>query len=188
MIVLGIDPGSLRTGWGVVRSEGQRLHAAGLGVIRPGARLPLERRLAAIHAELVSILQSYVPECVAIETVFHGVNTRALITLGEARGVVMAAAGAAAGAGPVRLIELAPAEIKKAVTGRGQATKEQVAHMVSVLLDPACRAQLQAERAPERDATDALAVAIAATHRLSRVETIAPPRAAGSPVSAPPRT
>jgi len=165
MIVLGIDPGSLRTGWGVVRSEGQRLHAAGLGVIRPGARLPLERRLAAIHAELVGILQSYAPECVAIETVFHGVNTRALVTLGEARGVVMAVAGSR----EARLIELAPAAIKKAVTGRGQATKEQVAHMVSVLLDPGSRQQLQQEsaRGAHHDATDALAVAIAALHRLA---------------------
>jgi crossover junction endodeoxyribonuclease RuvC len=165
MIVVGIDPGSLRTGWGVVQRDGQRLRAAGLGVIRPGARLPLERRLAAIHAELVAILQSYAPDCVAIETVFHGVNTRALVTLGEARGVVMAVAGARA----AQLVELAPAAIKKAVTGRGQATKEQVAHMVSVLLDPACRQQLLEQRArgAHHDATDALAVAIAALHRLA---------------------
>ncbi len=165
MIVVGIDPGSQRTGWGVVESDGQRLRAAAMGVIRPGERLPLERRLAAIHAEVLAILQSYAPHCVAIETVFHGVNTRALVTLGQARGAVMAAAGAQG----ARVLELAPAEVKKAVTGRGQATKEQVAHMVSVLVDPASRERLSAGRADRvgLDATDALAVAIAALHRLA---------------------
>ena len=163
MLVLGIDPGSRRTGFCVLAEQGAALAVRDMGVIRPGDDLPLERRLAAIHAAVADILRSYGPECVAIETVFHGVNTRALVTLGQARGAVLAAAGAEART----LIELSPAEIKKAVTGNGQATKEQVAHMVGVLAGPEVRARIAEARTKSAamDATDALAVAIAALHR-----------------------
>jgi len=160
MRVLGIDPGSLRLGWGVVDRGGPGMALAGLGVIRPTASWSPARRLAHIHAELLGILQSYGPACIVIESVFHGVNTRSLVMLGQARGVALAAAGTS----PATLIELSPAEVKRAVTGNGQATKDQVAHMVGVLLGPAAREQLAA-RAPSRDATDALAVAIAGCHR-----------------------
>ena len=163
MLVLGIDPGSRRTGWGLIEERGAALTMRDMGVIRPGDGLPLERRLAAIHAAVADLLRSYGPECVGIETVFHGVNTRALVTLGQARGAAMAAVGAE----HRQLIEIAPSEIKKAVTGNGQATKEQVAHMVGVLLGPEVRARISAAREVSQaaDATDALAVAIAALHR-----------------------
>jgi crossover junction endodeoxyribonuclease RuvC len=163
MLVLGIDPGSRRTGWGVIEERGATLTMRDMGVIRPGDGLPLERRLAAIHGAVAELLRSYGPECVGIETVFHGVNTRALVTLGQARGAVLAAVGAE----QRQLLEMSPAEIKKAVTGNGQATKEQVAHMVGVLLGPEVRARITAarEKSAAADATDALAVAIAALHR-----------------------
>ena len=160
MVVLGIDPGSLRTGWGLVASEGSRLAVVGVGVVRAPASLPLPRRLALLHEELSRILQAYAPEAVAIEAVFHGPNVRSLVTLGQARGALLAAAGAR----DVPVLELTPAEVKKAVTGRGAATKDQVAHMVGVLLGPQARARLEQEALPA-DATDALAVAIAALHR-----------------------
>jgi crossover junction endodeoxyribonuclease RuvC len=163
MLVLGIDPGSRRTGFCVLAEQGASLTVRDMGVIRPGDGLPLERRLALIYAAVAAMLRSYEPECVAIETVFHGVNTRALVTLGQARGVVMAAAGER----ERMLIELSPAEIKKAVTGNGQATKDQVAHMVGVLLGPAVRERIAEARtrSSAMDATDALAIAIAAMHR-----------------------
>jgi len=163
MRVLGIDPGSLRLGWGVVDQGGSALALAGLGVIRPSASWPPARRLAHVHAELLGILQSYGPQCIAIESVFHGVNTRALVMLGQARGVALAAAGTCEAA----LVELSPAEVKRAVTGHGQATKDQVAHMVGVLLGPEARERLAAQ-GRLRDATDALAVAIAGLHRSAR--------------------
>jgi crossover junction endodeoxyribonuclease RuvC len=160
MALLGIDPGSLRTGWGVVEQSGSSLHVVDVGVVRPRAGEPLPVRLATLHAELSRILALYAPEAVAIETVFHGPDVRALVILGQARGAILAAAGARG----VPVLEVTPAEVKKAVTGRGAATKEQVAHMVGVLLGAQARARLAQARLPP-DATDALAVAIAATHR-----------------------
>jgi crossover junction endodeoxyribonuclease RuvC len=162
MRVLGIDPGSVRVGWGVVERVGSSLKLQAVGVVRPRARDPLARRLAHIHDELRSIRASYAPDLTAIETVFHGVNTRSLVTLGQARGVAMAVGGREEG----EVFELSPSEIKKAVTGRGQATKEQVAHMVSVLLGPQAQAAIEQSGLPN-DATDALAIAIAALHRVS---------------------
>ena len=94
-----------------------------------------------------------------METVFHGPNVRSLVTLGQARGALMATIGATG----LTLLELAPRAVKKALTGRGGATKEQVEHMVGVLLGPALAKQTAGRRM--LDATDALAVAIAALHR-----------------------
>jgi crossover junction endodeoxyribonuclease RuvC len=162
MRVLGIDPGSLRVGWGVVERTGSSMGLLAMGVVRPRGADPLARRLATIHEELTDIRASYAPDLTAIESVFHGPNTRALVTLGQARGVAMAVAGSAGG----EVLELSPAEIKKAVTGRGQATKEQVAHMVSVLLGPQAQARLAQSGLP-RDVTDALAIGIAALNRAS---------------------
>jgi crossover junction endodeoxyribonuclease RuvC len=163
MRVLGIDPGSLRVGWSVVERVGSTLQLHDMGVVRPRARDPLAQRLAFIHEELSGIRASYAPELTAIESVFHGVNTRALVTLGQARGVAMAVAGRAGG----EVLELSPAEIKKGVTGRGGATKDQVAHMVAILLGPEAQARLAQSGLPQ-DVTDALAIAIAALNRVSK--------------------
>jgi crossover junction endodeoxyribonuclease RuvC len=162
MALLGIDPGSLRMGWGLVASERGRLTVVEVGVVRPRAGMPLPERLAVLHAEVSRILASYEPEAVAIETVFHGPNVRALVTLGQARGAIVAALGARG----LPLFEISPSEVKKAVTGRGSADKSQVAQMVGLLLGAAARARL-AEAALPADATDALAVAIAGLHRRS---------------------
>ncbi|MHC4845041.1 MAG: crossover junction endodeoxyribonuclease RuvC [Planctomycetota bacterium] len=160
MRFLGIDPGSRRMGWGVVEEQGSTLTVLEMGAVRPRAADPLAQRLAMIHSEVTGILESYAPDCVAIEMVFHGVNTRSLVTLGQARGAILAAVGTRES----HLVELSPSEVKKAVTGRGGATKEQVAHMVGVLLGPAAR-EIIAQSSGGNDATDALAVALAALHR-----------------------
>ncbi len=159
MIMLGIDPGSQVTGWGVVRQRGSQLELIGMGVLRPGRGKPLSVRLAGLSQGLADLIAQHGPGCVGMETVFHGPNTRSLVTLGQARGALLAEVGRAS----LPLVELAPTEIKKAVTGRGSATKEQVGHMVGVLLGPSYRTRNES-RIP-LDATDALAVAIASLHR-----------------------
>ena len=128
----------------------------------PPANAPLETRLAFLHEGLTGVLAATPPDLVGIESVFHGPNTKSLVTLGQARGVLLAAVGAR----EVPLVELTPAEVKKAVTGRGGATKEQVAHMVGALLgwrpDEAARTH---GKVAAQDATDALGVAVASLQR-----------------------
>lgn len=167
MLALGIDPGSWRTGWGLVRQEGSRMLLVEAGTVTAPRGEPLAQRLAELHAQVGAMLDRWRPERVGVESVFHGRNTRALVVLGQARGALIAAIG---GRG-LAFSELAPAEVKKAVTGRGGATKEQVAHMVGVLLGPRIK-DIGA------DASDALAVAIALLHRdrfTRLVERAAPP-------------
>lgn len=162
MIVLGIDPGSRRTGWGIVEQEGSRLQLLALGVLAPPASAALPQRLAELHRGLTQILAEHQPHAAGMETVFHGPNTRSLVTLGQARGALLTALGASG----LPLSEISPSEIKKAVTGRGGSSKDQVASMVRAMLGQRvaeCEAQLGA--AARRDATDALAVAVATLHR-----------------------
>ncbi len=178
MLVLGIDPGSRVTGWGLVAREGSRWVLRDCGLIRLPAGAALHERLAQLHAAIAELCARHRPEAAAIEAVFHGVNTRSLVTLGQARGAAMAAVGACR----LPLTELSPAEIKKAVTGRGQASKEQVAQMVGVLLGPQARARLA--QLGRLDASDALAVALAALHRGAFAGKLAEAQARGSNHSA----
>jgi crossover junction endodeoxyribonuclease RuvC len=162
MIALGIDPGSRRTGWGLVRQDGSKLVLLDVGILRPPEKAPLQHRLAQLHSELQALLKTFQPDVVGLESVFHGPNIRSLVTLGQARGALMAAIGAV----DCRLIELSPAEIKKSVTGKGSATKEQVAHMVGALLGAqATERSQQLGKVAQHDATDAMAVAVAVLHR-----------------------
>ena len=162
MIVLGIDPGSHRTGWGVIEATGSRMRPVAMGTLKAGRDAALERRLAVLQAGLVALLDEHRPDCVGMEAVFHGPNTRSLVTLGQARGALLASVGAR----ELPLVELSPSEVKKGITGNGAATKEQVEHMVGVLLGPELRGLAGARR--QLDATDALAVAVAAVHRRNR--------------------
>jgi len=127
--------------------------------------MELSQRLADLHAGLADLLSRYTPQLVAVESVFHGPNARSLVILGQARGALLAAVGSSG----VRFVDLSPAEVKKAVTGRGGAAKDRVAQMVEVMLGPALAEHLKAldiaSAAGRLDATDALAVAIAAIHR-----------------------
>lgn len=127
--VLGIDPGSRHTGWGVVEKRGNALTLVGCGTISPAASLPLAGRLARIAAGVREVCAREQPSAASVETVFQSVNPRAALVLGQARGAAFAALG-----GELPVHEYAPGEIKRAVTGNGRAAKEQVGRMVGLLL------------------------------------------------------
>ena len=151
MIVLGIDPGTQVTGYGVVSGANpNEMSLLECGVIRTQARDPLPSRLREIHDGIAELLQRHRPDVLSIEDVFYARNVRTTVTLGHARGVILLA-GEQHG---VRVHELAPAEIKKAVVGSGAATKEQVQFMLTRLL------RLKAVPKPS-DAADGVAAALA---------------------------
>ncbi len=149
MILLGIDPGSIRTGWGAIRSDGRRHALVDSGVVSPPPRLALPQKLRFIHDGLAALIDRLAPDALAVEDVFHAANTRSALVLGHVRGVALLA-GAEAGL-PVHAF--APATVKAQVAGFGRAEKRQVALMVSRLLE------LEREADPG-DAADALAVAL----------------------------
>jgi crossover junction endodeoxyribonuclease RuvC len=153
--IFGIDPGSERTGYGCVESDGRRhvLLACGAVAAPPGDTFP--NRLARIHSQLSALLASYHPDCVAIESLFHAANVRSALKLGHARGVAMLAAVEAG----CDVVEYTPAEVKRAVVGYGRAEKQQVGQMVKLLLG------LRVAPTPH-DAADALAVAICHLHSM----------------------
>ncbi|MBY0497152.1 MAG: crossover junction endodeoxyribonuclease RuvC [Cyanobacteria bacterium] len=153
MRVFGIDPGSDRTGYGCIDSDGRVHQLVRCGAVRAGAADSFPDQLKIIYRELTVLLAEHRPDCVAIENIFHAVNARSALKLGHARGVAMLAAIEAG----VTVVEYTPAEIKRAVVGYGRAEKPQVAQMVKVLLG------LDAIPKPN-DATDALAVAICHLH------------------------
>jgi crossover junction endodeoxyribonuclease RuvC len=156
MIVLGVDPGSHRTGWGVIDTDGRCHRLLDKGTITPSSRLSLPARLRAIHEGVSALITRLAPDIVAVEDVFHAANTRTALVLGHVRGVVLLA-GAEAGL-PVR--EFPPATVKQQITGFGRAEKGQVAFMVARMLDLAGDGEAG-------DAADALAVALclACQHR-----------------------
>ena len=131
MRVLGIDPGSRTTGFGIVDElKGGKLKLVESGEISCKAVLPMEERLLIISKGLNSLIERHSPEVVSIESLFHGKDTKALIQLSQARGVALLAAGAAG----LKVYEYAPKTVKSAVTGYGSATKVQVREMVKRLL------------------------------------------------------
>jgi crossover junction endodeoxyribonuclease RuvC len=150
MLVLGIDPGTATTGYGVVRSEKHGLATlVECGVIRTRARDPLPARLREIHEGVRELIGRHQPDAMAVEDIFYAKNVRTTVTLGHARGVILLA-GELAG---VSVFEYPPAEIKKAVVGHGGATKEQVQFMLTRLL------RLKAVPQPS-DAADGVAIAL----------------------------
>ncbi|HJQ20844.1 MAG TPA: crossover junction endodeoxyribonuclease RuvC [Gemmatimonadaceae bacterium] len=153
MIVLGVDPGTQVTGYGVVTGGGSHAGSMSLvecGVIRTQARDPLPERLREIYEGISELLRRHAPEVLSIEDVFYARNVRTTVTLGHARGVILLAGAQHR----VRVHELPPASIKKAVVGAGGATKEQVQFMVARLL------RLKAAPKPA-DAADGVAAAVA---------------------------
>lgn len=160
MRIFGIDPGSERTGYGCVETDGRVTRLVSCGAIVAAPADPFPQRLARIHRELLALLNGCGPDCVAIESLFHAVNVRSALKLGHTRGVAVLAAVEAG----CPVAEYSPAEIKRAVVGYGRAEKHQVQHMVKLLLGLA--------RAPSpHDAADALAVAICHLHSLPPAET-----------------
>ena len=149
MVVMGIDPGVASTGFGVVRVTGGKMSAVDGGVIEEGGGEPAERRLARNHDELVELLTWHQPVALALESVYFGKNVRSAISVGQARGVALLAAGHR----DVPCFDYTPQAVKMAVCGSGAAAKEQVQRMVGTLLG--------LPQAPRSDHTaDALAVAI----------------------------
>jgi crossover junction endodeoxyribonuclease RuvC len=153
MIVIGIDPGSLVTGYGVVREERGKATCLDYGTIRNHGKTALPRRLGVIYNQLIRICRDLRPEAAAVETLFYSKNVRTALVQGEARGVVLLACEMVS----LPVYEYAPAVVKKAVVGQGAATKEQVGFMIRRLLSlPAL---------PPEDAADALAIALCHLHR-----------------------
>ena len=148
-VVLGIDPGTASTGFGIVARRGGELASLGGGVISTRPDEPLERRLAAISSCLEELIAAHRPAALAVEDIFFGRNVRTAFAVGQARGAVLATAGA----GGVACFAYTPQAVKLAVCGSGRAGKEQVQRMVAALLG--------LEEPPASDhAADALALAI----------------------------
>jgi len=150
MLVLGIDPGTASTGYGLVASSGARLHAVEHGVIETRAGVALELRLAQIHARVAELLEQHRPDVLAIEELYFGANVQTAFAVGQARGVVLLAAGQRG----LAARSYTPQQVKAAVCGSGRAAKDQVGRMVARLLG------LSAVPTPDH-AADALAVAVA---------------------------
>ena len=151
MLVLGIDPGTAATGYGVVRGDAAgRLTLVECGVIRTRARAPLPARLREIHEGVTELIARHRPDAISVEDVFYARNVRTTVVLGHARGVILLA-GEQQG---LPINEFPPAEIKKAVVGTGVATKEQVQFMLTRLL------RLKSVPQPS-DAADGVAAALA---------------------------
>src|ERR1700685_2552458 len=149
MLVLGIDPGTASTGFGLAYGEGSRLRAIEQGMIATRAGVPPERRLSEIHGRVCELLDRHRPDALAIEELYFGVNVQTAFAVGQARGVVLLAAGQRG----IPARSYTPQQVKSSVCGSGRAPKEQVGRMVARLLG------LDAVPTPDHVA-DALAVAI----------------------------
>lgn len=156
LLIVGIDPGLRFTGWGIIRVDGTRLSHVADGVIRTDSAAPLGDRLKQIHDGLAQMLASHTPDEAAVEETFVNVNARATLKLGQARGVAMLVPALHG----LVIAEYAPNVVKKSVVGVGHAQKEQVHHMVKLLLPRANPASA--------DAADALAIAICHAHQRTR--------------------
>jgi len=154
--VFGIDPGSARTGYGCVQSDGTRHRMIACGAITIPAAHSFPEKLKIIHVELGALLARHQPDIVAIENLFHAVNARSALKLGHARGVAMLAAVEAG----VPIFEYTPAEVKQSVVGYGRAEKGQVQSMIQLLLG-------LSDPPTPFDASDALAIAVCHLHRMN---------------------
>ena len=153
MIVLGIDPGTALTGYGVVERTGSRIRAIDYGCIETPADLPLAERLLEIRAAIADLIGTHEPSLVAVERLFFNRNVQTAFAVGQARGAVLLTAAEHG----LPVFEFTPNEVKIAVTGYGRAPKAQVQRMVQVVLG------LPELPRPD-DAADALAIAICLAH------------------------
>lgn len=160
MLILGIDPGTAITGYGVIAHEGNHLRRVTYGVVRTEANLPMPARLRQIHQEIVAIIDQYQPAVVAVEELFFNKNVRTALSVGQSRGVILLAAESAG----LEIAEYTPLQVKQSVVGYGRAEKLQVQEMVRMLL---CLTEIPK---PD-DAADALAIAICHAHsrKLNRI-------------------
>lgn len=154
--IIGIDPGLVSTGWGMIESRGSSLSFIDCGTIAPNAKEPLSWRLLELHRDLTRLIELYKPTSSAIEETFVTANGASTLKLGQARGVLIVALAS----NGLKVAEYATRTVKKALVGTGAADKHQVSQMVGVLL-PSAREALAACR---HDAADALAIAICHAH------------------------
>lgn len=148
MLVLGVDPGSRVTGYGLIEKRMNLMTCIDAGTITPSAHLPFYQRIHAIFQAISEIMEKYRPEEMAIEDVFYEKNVKSSLKIGHARGAILVAAVRCS----VKIFEYTPLEIKKSVVGYGRATKEQVRAMTQVIL--------KLKGKPALDTSDALATAI----------------------------
>lgn len=155
MRILGLDPGSRYTGYGLIDRRGSQLRPVAQGRIAVPGSSPLPARLAHLCRELGGVVRRFEPQAAVLEALFRGVNTRSLIVLAQARGALLATLAAQG----LDVHEYSPAEVKTAVTGNGRADKQQVGRMVKLILG-------LGDTRLSPDASDALAVAICFAQRL----------------------
>jgi crossover junction endodeoxyribonuclease RuvC len=148
MLVLGVDPGSLVTGYGLVEKKGNQMTCVHLGAITSAKHVPIYKRIHKIFYSMVEIMERYRPQEMAVEDVFFAKNVKSALKIGHARGAVLIAAVECG----IKIFEYTPLEIKKSVVGYGRANKEQVRSMVQVILGLKSHSGL--------DTSDALATAI----------------------------
>jgi crossover junction endodeoxyribonuclease RuvC len=157
MIIIGVDPGTLTTGYGVIESSKGRVTVLAYGAITNDAKRPMPDRLKLIYDGLLKVIAEYKPDEFAIETAFYGKNAQSALKLGQARGVSLLAAIS----NNLPIAEYSPREMKKALVGNGTASKQQVQFMVKSLL--------KMDRLPKQyDVTDALGVAVCHLHRAAK--------------------
>lgn len=152
MLVLGVDPGSRVTGYGLVEKTGNRITCIHAGTVATSNRLPFYERIHEIFQAMLGIMNRYRPEEMAIEDIFYDKNIKSTLKIGHARGAILIAAVQCG----VKIFEYSPLEIKKAVVGYGRATKDQVRAMIQVIL--------KLNTKPALDASDALAAAVCHLH------------------------
>ena len=154
--ILGLDPGLRKTGWGVIRVEGNRLSHLGHGVIAPDEKAPFSERLLALYEGISAVVADWSPDEAAIEETFMNNNAASALQLGHARAAALLAPAKAG----LPVAEYAARLVKKSVVGTGAADKDQVAFMISRILPGSAGATA--------DAADALAVAVAHAHARTR--------------------
>jgi crossover junction endodeoxyribonuclease RuvC len=152
MLILGIDPGLQKTGWGIVESEGSRLLYVASGLIKTDPKAQLPERLATLHINIIDVITRHGPQCAAIEETFVNKNPASALKLGQARGVLLAAPAIHG----LETAEYSANKVKKSIVGTGHAAKAQMGMMIRTLL-PTC-GQIS------EDEADALAVAITHAH------------------------
>ncbi len=153
MRIFGVDPGSARTGYGCIDSDGSRHRVIACGALSVPARIPFSEKLESLYTRLADLLSTHRPDALAVEDLFYAKNVRSALVLGHVRGIVLLA-GARAGIG---VSEYTPTQVKRAVVGYGRAEKHQVQEMIRVLLG-------MSEAPSPFDVSDALAVAVCHAH------------------------
>lgn len=156
MIILGIDPGTLIAGYGVVERKGNAISLLDVGIIKNAGSVSMPLRLKKLYTVITTVIERFHPDEFAIETAFYSKNAQSALKIGQARGVSILAGVHY----EIPVTEYSPREIKKAVTGKGAASKEQVQYMMTALL--------QLKSKPKYfDSTDALAVAVCHAFKIS---------------------